>query len=156
MHKQSQNAREENKKGNIDEAVSVMGEVYEKYKSIVVYGNYGYLLLEKKDLRKALEVNLAGYEYDSQSDIICDNLAQNYYMLGNYEESKKYAEEVIAREPKFPMPYYNYAKTLVALGEKEKASENLKKALTYPFSGVAAITKEEVENLLNEFLSKVA
>ncbi len=136
------------KKGSIDDAVSMMGEVYEKYKSTVVYGNYGYLLLEKKDLQKALEVNLAGYEYDSQSDIICDNLAQNYYMLGNYEESRKYAEEVIGRNPQFPMPYYNYAKTLVALGEKEKATEMLKKALTYPFSGVAAITKEEVEKLL--------
>lgn len=136
------------KKGNIDEAVAMMDEVYQSYKSTVVYGNYGYLLLEKKDLKKALEVNLAGYEYDSSSDIICDNLAQNYYMMGEYEQSRKYAEEVIDRNPQFPMPYYNYAKTLIALGEKDKAAQMLKKALTYPFSGVAAITKEEVEGLL--------
>ena len=133
------------KKGNIDEAVATMDEVYKNYKSTVVYG---YLLLEKKDLEKALEINLAGYDYDNRSDIICDNLAQNYYMLGDYEESRKYAEEVIERAPQFPMPYYNYAKTLIALGEKEKAAEMLKKALTYPFSGVAAITKQEVEKLL--------
>lgn len=138
------------KKGNIDEAIELMAEVYENYKSTVVYGNYGYLLLEKKDLQKALEINLAGYEYDDTSDLIADNLVQNYYMLGNFEESKKYAEEVMGRNPQFPMPYYNYAKTLIALGDKEKAKEMLEKALEYPFSGVAAITKEDVLDLLEE------
>jgi len=138
------------KKGDIDEAVKTMGEVYENYKSTVVYGNYGYLLLEKNEPEKALEVNLAGYDYDNTSDLIGDNLAQNYYMLGDYEESRKYAEEVIERKPQFPMPYYNYAKTLAALGEKEKACEMLNEALKYPFSGVAAITKEDVEKLLIE------
>ena len=136
------------KKGQIDEAVEMMAEVYENYKSTVVYGNYGYLLLEKGDLQKALEINLAGYEYDDTNDVICDNLVQNYYMLGRYEESLKYAKEMIGRNPAFPIPYYNYAKTLIATGEKEKACEMLKKALDLPFTGVAAVKKEDVENLL--------
>ena len=136
------------KQGKIDEAVEMMEEVYGEYKSTVVYGNYGYLLLEKGDLQKALEVNLAGYEYDSTNDIICDNLVQNYYMLGQYDESLKYAEEMVERNPAFPIPYYNYAKTLIAVGEKEKACDMLKKAIELPFSGVAAVTKEDVENLL--------
>lgn len=138
------------KKGNIDEAVETIAEVYENYKSTVVYGNYGYLLLEKNEPEKALEINLEGYEYDNTSDLICDNLVQNYYMLGNYEESKKYAEEVMERNPMFPMPYYNYAKTLIALGDTEKAKQMLEKALEYPFSGVAAITKDDVLNLIEE------
>ena len=136
------------KQGKIDEAVEMMEEIYQNYKSNVIYGNYGYLLLEKGDLQKALEVNLEGYEYDDTNDIICDNLVQNYYMLGQYEQSLKYAEEMMARTPAFPLPYYNYAKTLLALGEKEKASEMLNKALELPFTGVAAVTKEDVENLL--------
>ena len=55
---------------------------------------------------------------------------------------------MIERNPQFPIPYYNYAKTLIALGDKEKAEEMLKKALQYPFSGIAEIKKEEVESLL--------
>lgn len=138
------------KKGNIDKAIEIMDEIYKVYKSSVVYGNYGYLLMENNQPEKALEVNLEAYDYDSTNDLITDNLAQNYYMLGDFEKSKKYAQEVIERNPQFPMPYYNFAKALNALGEKEKACEMLKKALTFPFTGVAAITKEDVENLLNQ------
>jgi len=136
------------KQGKIDEAVEMMEEVYKDYKSSVIYGNYGYLLLCKGDLQKALEINLAGYEYDDTNNIICDNLVQNYYMLGQYEESLKYAEKMMERNPEFPIPYYNYAKTLIAVGEKEKACEMLKKAIDLPFTGVAAVTKEDVETLL--------
>jgi len=136
------------KKGDINSAVEMIAEVYEGYKSSVVYGNYGYLLILNNELEKALEVNLEGYDYDSTNDVICDNLVQNYYMLGNYEESIKYAEEIMEREPASPVPYYNYAKTLIAVGNKEKAGELLKKALQYSFSNLAGITKEDVEQLL--------
>ena len=49
-----------------------------------------------------------------------------YYMLGKYEESEKYYKEIEARAPKSPTPYYNYAKTLYALGKKEEAAEKLR------------------------------
>lgn len=136
------------KKGDLNGAVELMGEVFEGYKSAVVYGNYGYLLILKNDLKKALEINLEGYDYDNTNDVICDNLVQNYYLLGDYEKSREYATQLMERNPQFPIPYYNYAKTLIALGEKDEAEEMLKKALNFPFSAVAEISKEEVENLL--------
>lgn len=136
------------KMDKIDDAVLMIEEVYPEYKSSIVYGDYGYLLLLKGDLKRALEINLEAREYDNTNDIIADNLGQNYYLLGEYEKSHKIYLEIMERAPKFPIPYYNYAKTLYALGEKEKAVLKLKKALEYPFSSIAAIRRDEVEAFL--------
>lgn len=136
------------KMGNINEAVETIEEVFPDYKSTVVYADYGYLLLMKGDIKRALEINLEAREYNSTDDVIADNLGQNYYLLGEYEKSREIYIEIMERAPKFPIPYYNYAKTLYALGEKEEAFEKLKTALEHPFSSVAAISREEVEAFL--------
>lgn len=149
------------KKGNIDDAIKTIEEVYPEYKSTVVYADYGYLLLLKGELERALKINLEAREYNDTDDIIADNLGQNYYLLGEYEKSREIYLEIMRRAPKFPIPYYNYAKTLYALGEKEEALEKLNTALQYPFSSLAAISREEVEafmtlieNELNEAARK--
>lgn len=143
------------KKGNLDEALEITENVYETYKSSVLYGNYGYLLLMKGDLEKALKINLEAYEYNDTDGVICDNLGQNYYLLGEYEKSREIFEKLMELEPKFPIPYYNYAKTLYVLGEKEAAAENLKIALGCPFSAVAEISKDEVEAFLRKIESEL-
>lgn len=138
------------KKGELDEALELMEEVFEVYKSTVVYGNYGYLLLLKGDLHKALQINLEAFDYDDTNDIIADNLAQNYYLLGDYEKSMELYKDIMERSPQFPIPYYNCAKTLYAMGMKEEAAEKLRTALGFPFSSVAAIEKETVAGFLNK------
>ncbi|MBQ7718354.1 MAG: tetratricopeptide repeat protein [Clostridia bacterium] len=136
------------KSGNLDEALELTEEVFKDYKSSLSYGNYGYLLMMKGDLDKALEINLEAYEYNDANAVIADNLGQNYYLLGRYEESREIFEKLIASKPQFPIPYYNYAKTLYALGEKTEALENLNTALQYPFSSVAELSRDEVENMI--------
>lgn len=136
------------KKGNLDEAIELTEKVFKDYKSSVSYGNYGYLLMMKGDLQKALEVNLEAYDYNDSNAVIADNLGQNYYLLGQYEKSREIYEKLMQSNPQFPIPYFNFAKTLYALGEKEAASDKLKQALQYPFSAVAEISRDEVENML--------
>ena len=143
------------KKGNLDEALEITEKVYETYKSSVMYGNYGYLLLMKGDLQKALKINLEAYEYNDTNGVICDNLGQNYYLLGEYEKSREIFEKLMELKPQFPIPYYNYAKTLYALGDKAEAVEKLKFALECPFSAVAEISKDEVEALLYKIESEI-
>lgn len=143
------------KKGENREALQMTEEVFEKYKSVVSYCNYGFLLIENGEFQKALEVNLEAYKYDSSNDIIADNLAQTYYMLGKYEESEKYYKEIEARAPKSPTPYYNYAKTLYALGKKEEAAEKLRRALEFPFTGIATVSVTDVEKMLAHVESEI-
>lgn len=143
------------KSGNLDEALELTEKVFKDYKSSVSYGNYGYLLILKGDLDKALEINLEAYDYNDSNPVIADNLGQNYYLLGKYEESREIFEKLIAAKPQFPIPYYNYAKTLYALGEKQEALENLNRALQYPFSFVAELSRDEVEAMITKIEEEI-
>jgi tetratricopeptide (TPR) repeat protein len=51
------------------------------------------------------------------------------YAKENYTEAESLFVESIAQSPAFPEPYCYLGLTLMKLGEKEKAEENLKKAL---------------------------
>ncbi len=62
------------KRGELDQAVeSLEGLLEEGYRTGVLYGNLGYFLIEKGDYDRALEVNLAGIDYDSSSAVGRDN-----------------------------------------------------------------------------------
>jgi tetratricopeptide (TPR) repeat protein len=138
------------KKGNIDEAVSMLEEVIKTYKTTSVYGSLGYLLILQGDLEKALKYNLEAYDYNSSDNIINDNLGQNYLMLGNYEKAAEIYGPLLAKNPTFPEPYYNYALVLDKLGDREKAIETMKKALDQKFSYLSTITKEDIEAKIRE------
>lgn len=133
------------KKGNVDEAVDMLEEVTRTYKTTSVYGSLGYLLILKGDLEKALQFNLEAYEYNSSDNIINDNLGQNYYLLGMYDKANEIYEKLMAKSPGFPEPYYNYGLVLEKLGNREKALEMLKKALSCKLTYLSTITMDEVE-----------
>ena len=139
------------KKGKLDEAVSMLEEVIQSYKTTSVYGSLGYMLIMQGDYEKALKFNLEAHEYNSSDNIINDNLAQNYFLLGMYDKAKEIYEPLLAKAPTFPEPYYNYGLMLGKLGDREKAVELMKKALDSKFSYLSSITKEEVEASIREF-----
>lgn len=138
------------KKGNLKEAIEVTEEVFKDYKTTVVYGNLGFLLLESGDFKKALEFNKEAYEYNGENDVIADNLAQTYYKMGDYEKSREIYDKVIKHKLTSPTLCYNIAKTLSKTGETELAVTYLKNALNMHFAGVASVDKETVEKLLDE------
>lgn len=101
----------------------------------------GYLLILQGDYGKALEHNLAAYEYNSNDKIIQDNLGLNYYLLDMYDRSEEIYEALLEKSPTFPDPYFNYGLVFLKLNEPEKAIEYMKKALEYNFSYLSSLTK---------------
>lgn len=138
------------KKGELDAATDMLTEVMQTYKTTSVYGSLGYLLILKGDLEKALQFNLEAYDYNSSDAVIQDNLGQNYYLLGMYDKSREIYEALIEKSPSFPEAWFNYGLLLEKLGEPERALENMKKALTYKFSYLSSIRREDIEAKIQE------
>ena len=142
------------KSGYLDDAIEELEEVVSaNYKTTVVYQNLGILYNLKGDFDKALKFNLEAYEYNSDDNIILDNLADSYAKSGDLKKARELYEELLARdpEPHFPECYYGYGEVLIKLGEKEKGIEMIEKSLTKTFAFFSIKTKEEVEAMLEEY-----
>ncbi len=138
------------KKGNLDDAVAMLEEVIQNYKTTSIYGSLGYLLILQGDYEKALELNLEAYDYNSNDRTIQDNLGLNYYLLDRYDESREIYEALLEKSPTIPDPYFNYGLLLLKLNDPEKAIEYMKKALEFNFPYLSSLTKEQVEAKLQE------
>ena len=138
------------KNGNIDDAISMLEYVHRKMHTTDLYCNLGYLYILKGDMEKALRYNRFAYDFNPDSNGICDNLGLTYYRLGKFDEAREIYEEAENHEKqaKFPEFWYNYANVLLEFDEKEKAVTLLEKALQLEFDGFTNITYEMVENLL--------
>lgn len=138
------------KKGKIDEAITLLEKVITNFKNSNIYGSLGYLYNLKGDLDKALKFNLEAYDYNNSNGIILDNLGETYYLLGDFDNADKIFKELMAKDPKFPEAFYDYALVYEKLGNKEKCIEYLKKAMQYKPNFLSAITAEDIENKLKE------
>jgi tetratricopeptide (TPR) repeat protein len=133
------------KKSRLDDAISLMEEVIDNYKTSAVYGSLGYLLIEKGNLDKALAFNLEAYDYNGRNAVIADNLGQTYYSLGEYDKAEELYKNLMSANPSFPEAYYNYALVLEKLGRLQEALETIRKASDYKLSFLSTVTKEEIE-----------
>ena len=137
--------------GEKEEALEVMGNLYKiGYKNTNFFASYGYIAALSGDSEFYNKVNDEAYDYNSDNLVICDNYAFCRYLDGEYEKAAEVYESFIEKEPNFPEAYYNYAVTLMKLGDNEKAKEMLEQALTKEFFGITTIKREQVENLLNQ------
>lgn len=136
------------KQGDLDKAIETLEEVGKEFKNTVYFGNMGYFLILKGEYKKALDFNLEAYNYNRDDMIILDNLAQTYYYMGSYQKSEEIYEELMQKNPQYPVPHYNYAKTLYALNKKEKAAEEARLSLGFPFTHLAGASQEEVASFL--------
>ena len=105
------------------------------------------------DYEKALKFNQEAYDYNSDDNIIADNLADTYSLMGELEEAAKIYEELLSRdpEPRFPEAYYGYGEVLIKLGQKERGIELIEKSLTKPFSFLSLRPKEDIEKMLEQY-----
>ena len=138
------------KKGDLDGAVSMLEEVFANYKTTTVYGSLGCLLILKGDLEKALAFNMEAYDYNNSNGIILDNLGQTYYMRQEYDKAEEIYEKLMAKSPTFPEAYYNYGLVLLAKNRPVEALAMMKKALSFRFSFLSTVTREEVESKIAE------
>lgn len=133
------------KKGQIDEGINMLREVFENFKTTTIYGSLGFFLILKGNLDKALEFNLEAIEYNSSNAVIQDNLGQTYYLMGDYDKSEEVYEKLISTNPTFPEPYFNYGLVMEKKGNTTKALELMNKSLSYNFSFLSTVSKEEIE-----------
>jgi len=133
------------KKNDLDKAIDILQKVHVNTKSTVVYQNLGYFLLLRGDYKAALEFNLEALSYNTSNSGIMDNLAENYYYLGEYDKAIEIFDEVISKAPTFATPYYYCALTLIKQDNKEKALEVLRKGLECKFSSLSITNKDVLE-----------
>lgn len=140
------------KRGNLDEAISMLEEIIEKLETSNIYGSLGYLLILKGDLDKALEFNLKAYDYNNSHDVILDNLGQTYYLRGEYDKSLEIYQKLMSKDPKpsFPEAYYNYGLLLLATGKREEALEKMKQSLNYKISFLSTIDEDRIRKKIDE------
>lgn len=138
------------KKGQLEDGAVLLEEVMEQYKTTSIYGSYGYLLILKGDLEKALKLNLEAYEYNNSDPVILDNLGQTYYLLDDLHKAKQIYAEVEKLNPQFQSAWYNYALVLMKTGENEKALECLKKAQGFEPSYLSNVTADQIQTALEE------
>ena len=142
------------KEGDIDDAIEKLEDVYNNnFRITTIYQNLGIMYNLKGDGKKAVEFNEEAYDYNSDDNIITDNLAEAYAINGEYDKAKEIYEELLARdpEPRFPEAYYGYGELLIKQGEKEKGLELIEKSLEKPFSFLSLKSKEEIEQMLEEY-----
>ena len=133
------------KRGEVSDAIEMLEYVHEHFVSTTTYGSLGYMYIHSGNLKKALEYNLEGYEYNPKNDIIVDNLAFTYLKLGDYENAEKYYQELFDMEPRFPEGYFEYGKYLIEIkGEREQGVELVKKALDCRFSFLSRSSRRDI------------
>jgi tetratricopeptide (TPR) repeat protein len=88
---------------------------------------------------------LEAYAYNADDLTILDNVALNYYELGQWTLAEETYQKLMLKSPKFAEPYYYYAQTLKQLGKTGEAIEQINLAATKTLSFVTPLTKEQIE-----------
>ena len=137
------------KKDNISDAIELLEEVYQNgIKSTTLYGTLGYFYILDNRIERALEFNKEAYEYNSDNLIIADNLALNFILNSELEKAEELYKIILAQEPSFIEPYYNYALLLEKRLQYDEALEYYSRALDYPEKYLSTITHKDVNEAI--------
>lgn len=141
------------KNGNIEEAIEIYKDLHNRYRNTSIYETLGYLLIVNENYTEALKYNLEAYDYNSDNNVIADNLAETYYYLKQPGKAKeiyvKIHEAEPTKQPKFAEAYYYYGLILKLEGKIDKAKEMLERALTMRESYLSILSKKDIEEELN-------
>ncbi len=135
------------KEGHLSEAIEMLEEVTKEYKTSMTYQSLGLLYILNRDKEKAMAYCTEAYEYNSDDNVIMDNLAEAYVLCGDKTRAMEIYEELIGRNPSFPDAYYGYGILLLGEGRREEAVEYLGRALSKRFSFLSALPRERVESI---------
>ncbi len=143
------------KKGKLDEAIEMLEEVNQTYKTTTTYATMGFFVIERGIVDAALAYNKEAYEYNSKNPVILDNYGTTLRMAGQLEEAKAIYEALMASPPTFPDAYYNYGKLLELLGEDGKALDMYRTASSKKFWYTSTVTREEVDRVMEDLEEKL-
>jgi len=138
------------KDGDIELATEMLEEVAAVYKNTSVFQNLGLMYIIGNKTEKAVDFCKMAYEYNSEDNVLLDNLCEAYVLTEDYEKAKEYYEMLMEREPQFPEAYYGYGLLKIKLGEKSEGLELIRKSLDMNFTYLSVMQKEEVEKMYIE------
>ncbi|NLX70133.1 MAG: tetratricopeptide repeat protein [Clostridiales bacterium] len=138
------------KLGEIDTAIEMLKELHQKYRNSRIYGALGYLLIEKGDMKEALDYNLEALDYDDEDPVVLDNLGQTYYRMGRIDEAKKYFLKAESIKDDQAATLYHLGCIYQQAGDNDKAKEKFLKALDCNINPLTTISREDIERKLAE------
>lgn len=145
------------KSGDLKGALKDAQSLYDNgYKTTAIYGVLGYWYALDGQYEKALEINKEAYDYNSDDLIIADNLAQNYFLVGEIEKSHDMYVDILNKDPQFIEPYYNFALVLESLGEFDDAVSELENALSMKEKFLSTVTHDMVKKKIDEIKNKIS
>lgn len=139
------------KLGNLDRALEILWQLYQKQPTAYIYSTLGFLLIEQGDAEEALKFNQEAYEYDEADPIFLDNLAQTYYrLLGDKEKAKPLFEKALALKPTAIDTNYFLAQYDLEAGDKAAALEKLTTSAEGRFSPLNYVNKEDIQSQIDQ------
>lgn len=138
------------KKGRLEDAIAMLDEVMEKYKTTTTYATMGFFRIERGNVEDALAFNREAYAYNDRNPIILDNYACALMMAGDNDGALKIFEDLMKLNPTFPDAWYNYGRLLEVIGQNQKAVEMYQTAISKKFWHTSTVKREEVEFRLGE------
>ena len=143
------------KKGQLDDAVTMLESVMENYKTTATYSTMGFYLIEQGNAERALTFNREAYEFNDKNAVILDNYGSALLMSGDRDEAIKIYEELIKLNPTFPDAWFNYGRLLETMGQDQEALRMYQEASRKKFWYTSTITRDEVEYRLQELEEKL-
>ncbi|MEQ8196464.1 MAG: hypothetical protein ABRQ27_00385 [Clostridiaceae bacterium] len=136
------------KNNDINGAVRLLKPLMSNSNSSALYANLGYYMNYSNELDEALTFNSNAFKIYTNDMFIKFNLAQSYYLKGDYHSSLVLLDELIGLGARFPEPYFVKAMILKSQGFKDEAMSLFYKAYKIPSALMSYITKERISEEL--------
>ena len=135
------------KQGDYVEAMEMMEQIFENYKSSTVYGTLGYykILAGSEDM---YSFNEEAYEFNSDNKVIIDNKIILHLKKEEYEEAKALSEKSIHAGNKGIEIYFHAGQAEEGLGNYEQALEYYRMANSCDRSFMTTISEYEIESAI--------
>lgn len=140
------------KLGRCDEAVEEAEEIFAEYKNTAMYGILGYFKLMSDNITPEEKRAFCeeAYDYNSDDRDIIDNMTLACMLCGDYESAKKYADELIEKNPTFVEAFYHGAQVEYALGNRQQALEYLEMTDDCNRSAMTTVSEDEIQQLIKK------
>lgn len=142
------------KKGELDNAISLLKDVWDRENTVTVASSLGALMLVRahitKDYDETLEFCEKTNEMFTYERTIMTNLGEAYYSVGENDKALKVFEELTDCGMTSPSAFYYYALSLIKHGDEDEAISMLEAAMRTKFSYLSTVSRKTVKEALDE------
>ncbi|MDD3840903.1 MAG: tetratricopeptide repeat protein [Clostridia bacterium] len=133
------------KLGNLDDAEKALRKLHKEFRSSLVYGSLGYILVENGKLEEALEYNMEALDYDENDHVVLDNIGQIYFRMGEYDKAERYFESALKEKDDLADTLYYLGCIFEERGNVDQALKSFKKAENCRITPLNTVTREQIK-----------